>query len=113
MKVSFNGYNDNTLTFLCHDALTPGTPVKVSGNGIISVAASGDRFFGVITEASGDIAGVQLSGYFRLPYAGTVAVGFQNLVADTGGKVKAATSGTEVLVVEVDTDTATIGFIRA
>jgi hypothetical protein len=56
---------------------------------------------------------VQTEGYVSLPYSGTAPQpGYVSLAADgTGGVKSVATGGRQLLVINVDTDKKTIGFM--
>ena len=47
MKVSFNGFNDKALTFMCEEEITKGYPVNITDNYTVSKAdwAGAKAFF--------------------------------------------------------------------
>lgn len=109
MNVSFDGYNANSLTFEAADTVSVGTPVAMSDNGKVTAASS--AFCGVCTALKNGYASVQLDGYVRLPYTGSVTIGYKKLAAENG-KVKVDnTNGKEYLVLDVNSDTHTLGII--
>ncbi len=114
MKVSFEGMGEMIASFI-NSTTAPadaGQPVKMSANGTVAKAASGDTFIGIATNASDDFAAVRLKGYTKLSYSATApTVGFATLVADGSGGVKTAATGTSALVLDIDTDAKTVGFI--
>ena len=115
MKVSFEGIGESVVTFYNdgESGAGAGVPVKMSGNGEISVCQDGDRFFGVALANEGDFAAVQTGGFVQLPYTGTApGVGFATLAADGAGGVKAVTTGGgEFLVIEADTANKILGIM--
>lgn len=114
MKVSFEGIGESVITFYNSKtaAAGAGAPVKMSGNGEVSVCADGDRFFGVALACDTDFAAVQTDGYVELAYTGTApAIGFAKFVSNSAGGVKTAETGGEFLVVDVDTVSKTIGLM--
>lgn len=114
MKVSFEGIGENVVTFYNSKSATAvaGAPVKMSGNGEVSVCADGDRFFGAALACDADFAAIQTDGYVELGYTGTApAIGFAKLVSNGVGGVKRAEEGGEFLVVDLDTVSKTIGLM--
>ncbi len=100
MNVSFNGYNENMTTFEVADGVKANTPVMVFDNG--KVKAANGVFCGVCRGVKNGYAVVQLNGYVRVPYSGSVAIGYNKLSA-AAGKVKVdTTAGRDVLVVDKD-----------
>lgn len=93
MKVSFNGYDEKTVTFTCDDTVSKGTLVKLSRNGEVTACADGDDFIGIAVNARGGFAGVQMGGYTCVPVSGSLAPGFQMLSAAGAASVKSAASG--------------------
>ncbi len=109
MNVSFDGYLADSLTFEAADDVAVGLPVAVSDNGKVAKAA--DVFCGVCTALKNGFAAVQLHGYVRLPYTGSMTVGYKLLVADNGNIKVDADNGREYLVIDVDADNHTVGII--
>lgn len=113
MNVSLNGFRESTVTFETEETLVTGTPVKLTANGMVGPCGDGDKFCGVAANERCGFAAVQLGGYVRLPYDGTApAVGYQNFLAASGGKIKTAESGgRSLLVTDVDEAAKTCGLI--
>lgn len=112
MTTKFNGFNEKVLTFECDSTITAGTPVKLTANGKIAAAAAGDRFIGTCLYTRCGFAAVQVEGYVNLPYTSTApTVNYAKLVADGNGGVKADANGSEAVVLCVDTNAKTVGFI--
>ena len=98
MKLSANGFLQAVLTMQSASPIAVGTPVCLADNYEVEAGGEGDAF-----------CGVQLRGSVCLPYSGTAPnVGFATLACDGEGGVAAAESGTNVLVLAVDTDDKTI-----
>lgn len=113
MKISLYGFGEATATFEADSGVTPGMPVKITGNGAVVACSAKDNFCGVAVSVRDGFAAVQLRGYTVLPYAGTSApaVGYQTLSAAGGGKVQVDTAGRSILVTDVDTAAQTCGII--
>ena len=109
MNVSFNGYDEGIVTFEAASGVTVGLPVMISANGKVSNATS--AFCGVCKSLKNGYAAVQLDGYVRLPYTGSIAVGYKKLVVDDGEIKVDTTNGREHLVIDVDSTTNTAGII--
>ena len=109
MKLSANGFLQAVLTMQSDTPITVGTPVKMTDNFTVAAGENGDAFCGVVCTSRDTICGVQLRGSVCLPYSGSAPeAGFAVLACDGEGGVSAAESGTNVLVLAVDTDTETI-----
>ena len=112
MTVSFNGFNENAVTFLRDGEIEAGAPVTVTANGTVSPAEDGDILCGVAAAADGDCVTVQLTGYVKLAYTGDApAVGYTALSCDGEGGVACDEDGKSYLVIDVDTVAGTVGFI--
>lgn len=112
MNVSFSGFNEKSTTFICSQEVAAGKVVKVTENGTVSVCVNGDDFCGVATDVRGECATVQLTGYIRLPYSGSVpSLGYTSLVADGNGGITAADGAKTYLVTDIDKTDGTIGFM--
>lgn len=112
MKVSFNGYGESVTTFEADNSVTPGCPVKMTGNGKVGPCTAKEAFCGIALNVRNGFAAVQLKGFYgKLPYTGSsMAVGAQKLGA-ASDKVEVTTTGKECLVVEVDSTTSTCSII--
>ena len=113
MSVSFIGFDEKTLTFSTASDLTPGTLVKLSGNGTVAACAADDAVFGVVISCRSRLACVQLGGYVVLPYTGTApTVGLNTLCAGSATALEVdATNGKEKYVLNVDAAAATCGVL--
>ncbi len=112
MNVSFHGLRDTVATF--EGAAGALVPVKMSDSGKIIPAADGNVFCGITTAKGNEFVPVQLAGFVSAAYSGTApTVGYVKLAADAAGGVKVNASGREYLVVEVNTDKKTVGFLLA
>lgn len=112
MKVSFEGIGEQVVSFTSTGTVK-GNFVKMSGNGQVAACSAADNFMGYCIEAENGFADVMTHGYISCEYTGTTAptVGFGQLTADAGGKVKPANTGREYLIVNVNTTAKTVGFI--
>ena len=131
MSVSFGGMGEVVATFKTNGVVKAGNPVKMQSNGTVQACSNSDRFCGIaISVADDGYATVQLGGYMKATYSGSAfSVGYAHALAASDGKVKADAgtessvtvdsdtltvtkyTGSEVLVVEVDTTAKTVGFI--
>ena len=112
MKNCYNGFKEKVLTFESDGVIAANTPVKLSDNGKVTAAAAGDRFIGFAVACEGDFVTVQVEGYRTAVYSGTApTVNFSKLVADGTSKVKTDDTGSDVLVLDVNTTDKTVGFI--
>lgn len=117
MSISFEGYNENVLTFEKDTgAIAVGDPVKISGSGKVSKCSTGDMFCGFAVSVRDSLIGVQMSGYREAKYAdGTgegvpaVALGYSTVTAEANGILTSAKTGNTILVVSKDANT--MGFI--
>lgn len=110
MNISFNGFEENTVTFAKEDTLTKaGVPVKITADGTVAPCEQGDKICGVATAVRGDYAAVQLKGFVQLKTQEEIPTGFVKIAAAADGKAMVSESGREVLVVMSQQDTA--GFI--
>ena len=107
-NISFESIGQEFVTFRAGTGVAAGVPCKVSANGTVAAATSGD-FMGVTRSAAkGGVVAVQIRGFVTLKYSGTApTVGYSTLAASTGGKVKVDESAMSRLVVSVDTDNTT------
>lgn len=113
MDYSFSGFGENAATFAAQSGVAEGMPVKLSASGAVAVCAAGDSICGVTLGVRNGMAAVQLTGYARLPYDGTVpSVGWQNVTAAADGKAAVGgTSGRQLLILDVDEVSKTFGVI--
>lgn len=108
MNIKFSGFNENALTFEYTGTLNPGDLVKMSASAKVAKASVNDSFIGVCLNTRGGYASVQVAGYVEIKKSGSVAVGYNKLVAASDA-VKTAETGIDRLVIYAD-DT-TVGFI--
>lgn len=108
MEINFTGYNENVLTFECASGVSAGDLVTMNASGKVAKAAADSVFIGKCLSVRDGYAAVQLSGYVEAAKTGTVDVGYNKLVS-SGTGVKAASSGTERLV--IFSNSTTVGFI--
>ena len=110
MKISFEGFNANYLTFIAAEGLegaSPGTLVKLTADSTVDEAIDdGDVFIGSLVSEKDGVACVQVSGYAETEAA--LAAGFHR-VAFTDGALDESETGREIFV--VSSDNGKIGFI--
>ncbi len=100
MNVNFNGFNESVATFIADTNLTQtGVPVKVTGDGKVSMCAVNEPFCGICVGLRGGYAAVQLSGYVTVNTIAKVATGYKKLAAGSSGKIIVSDVGREYLVI--------------
>ena len=100
MTVSLQGFNKQVATF-----------ARAEVEDEVTDCANGDLFIGLCVGVDGDHCAVQLSGYARVALAATgapTAVGYAFLASDENGCVKELNTGRELLILELDSDSAAI-----
>ena len=103
MNVCFNGYNEGIVTFEADDTVKTGMPVEMSANGKVK-ATNSTAFCGICVGVRDGYAAVQLDGYVKVKYTGTLSVGYSKLSGNSDGTIQSdAENGRDVLVVDVDT----------
>lgn len=111
MSISIDGFCQQVATFEAASGVAAGKPVAMSANNKVQAVTSG-AFCGICIGVKDGIAAVQTGGYIKVPYSGTLTIGFKQLAAASGGKVTVdATNGREYLVVYVDSASGTAGII--
>lgn len=99
MNVNFSGFNENVVTFEVEGAnVLMGTPVKMSSSHTVCACEDGDNMVGIAVNVRNGYAAVQLSGYVEMPTDDSFEVGYQNICASAGSKVKSSQTGREYLV---------------
>ncbi len=112
MKISLNGYGENTATFKADSTLTKGEPVTMAENFTVKSCDANDDFIGMAVNSDDGYACVQLDGYVKIGYSGTAPeLGVCSLVADGNGGVCVADTGRKFVVTDVDTDNKSVGII--
>lgn len=111
MRVSFNGFDEKFLTMEASGALQTGMPVTIGANGTAKPCTDAAAPVGIVRELRGGYAAVQVSGYVKVPYTGTLSLGWQTLQGDGAGAVKAAAAGRGAIVLDVDTTAKLCGVI--
>lgn len=112
MNVSFNGFNQNVLTFVSENDIGANIPVKLIDNGKVAVCQNNDEIIGVCVSSRSGYTGVQMTGYVKMNYSGDeISVGYNTICADENGGVKVSDNGRKVLVTDVDSTNQTVGFI--
>ncbi|MBR2315245.1 MAG: hypothetical protein IKA56_01245 [Clostridia bacterium] len=114
-KISFEGYNENCLTFNKAEgsAIKKGDFVSLAGNGTVTTAVANSDIIGYCTDVDGDYVTVQTQGYIKatLGSGDSVALGYTSLTTDANQKIINSSTARKVLVVDVDIPGKTIGFI--
>ena len=112
MSVAFRGIEDLVVTFKTA-GVTAGYPAAMRENSTVADAADGAAPVGIALNQRGTHAAVQMRGFAEVPYSGAApALGWNSLVADGSGGLRAAASGETgraCLVVEVNTPETKLG----
>ena len=112
MNVSFKGFNDKVLTFMCEEEITKGYPVNISNNNTVSEAETAESFVGICLESDNENAIVQVSGYVKMNYSDSApALGKNHLVCAADGTVQENSTGTPVTILAVDDTDTTVEFL--
>ncbi len=102
MKISYDGIGYLAVTVPA-GTCGAGKACVMNAAGQADACTSGGRFMGVCDEVKNGLAAVQVNGFAKLPYSGTVpTMGFAKLAADGKGGVSVNSDGQEYLVVAVD-----------
>lgn len=111
MAISFDAIGEKYVTFSAASTAKEGEVCKISAGGTVNVCAEDDVFCGVIAQVRGGTAAVIMGGYVELPYSGDTApsLGYDTLLADGDGGVKADEDGREYLIVNVDSTNGVVG----
>ena len=106
MDICFEGVGQTAATFQAEEDVKPGMAVTMTGNGQVGAGQDGDLPCGVaLGGVRGGAAAVQIRGAAQVSCSGetALAAGWQELVCDGEGGVKAASGGVSWLVLSVDT----------
>lgn len=109
MNVSFNGFNENTVTFEANGTINVGAPVMITANG--KVSAANGAFCGICRGVRNGYAAVQVRGYAVFSYTNAPSVGYSKLSASSGKITADNSNGREYLVIDVDTAAKTAGIM--
>ncbi|MBQ2444690.1 MAG: hypothetical protein II501_05375 [Clostridia bacterium] len=108
MKVDFNGFNENVLTFEADSSVTEkGQWVQLSDNGTVEQATSGTALVGVTVNVRGGFCAVKIGGTVTAEKSGDIDLGYGKLIYTDEGIAQGTDSGREHLVLSVDSDTVT------
>lgn len=114
-KISFEGYNENCLTFNKAEgsAIKKGDFVSLSANGTVTAAAANGDIIGCCADVDGDYVTVQTQGYIKatLGSGDSIALGYTSLTTNANQEIITSSTARKVLVVDVDIPGRTIGFI--
>lgn len=102
MNVSFQGFGEGIATFEASGEISPGVPVRMENNGVVTACGNGEVPCGISVQTRDGFVSVLLKGYTRVKCGSSVVVGWQNIVTDVGGKIKKGDTGLLVLVVDVE-----------
>ena len=110
MDICFEGIGQTTATFQTEGEVQPGMVVALSASGTVSKGAVNALPCGVVRGGvRGGAAAVQISGAAKAGYSGTApGLGWQTLVCDGQGGVKAASDGLKCLVLAADDEAKTV-----
>lgn len=113
-KVSFEGVFAQYLTFKKADGavIDKGDFVSVTENGTVGTVTAGE-IVGKCTDTRGDYVTVQVKGYMTAPILSgqSITLGKCHIGLDSNGKAKVLSSSDSVLVTDIDTENAVVGFI--
>lgn len=116
-KVSLLGAGETVVTLKASGAVALGQPVKLSADRTVSACGDGDAVTGICVSKNGGYLGVQLAGYLRVSYSGSLSYGWQHISANGSGGIKAAADSSDgaksrpCLIVELDTAAQAAGIL--
>lgn len=111
MNISFEGINQELVTFLSGNDVLKGQTVKMSGSMTVSACDDNSEFIG-IAAANADTGAVAviIRGYVTVTYTGSApTLGYTAVSANGSGGIKAASTGRKVLICDVDSTNSTVG----
>ena len=109
--ISNKGFLVEHITLLCEDNDTSGV-VCMKENNTCGIAASDDKFLGIMVNNRNGVAAVQVKGYAEIKYSGdALELGIEKVCCDGEGGIKSAENGREVIVLSVDTSDNTVSII--
>lgn len=112
MNVSFNGFNEKALTFICEEKITKGYPVKITDNSTVAKCDEDQSFIGICLDCDEENATVQMSGYVKMKYTDSAPQRGKNaLVCAADGCVKEGDGGTPCTVLAVNSTDSTVEFL--
>lgn len=112
MRVSFTGIGETVVTFESDKKLEVGTLVNVAESGKVAAAKENEKFVGIVVNATEYEASVQIKGYVKVKFEGTIeatALGCCNMCLGKEGKLKLSEKGREVLLLDINTENSEIG----
>lgn len=113
-KVSFEGFGTEYLTFkkAAGADIKNGDFVSISANNTVSGVAAGE-IVGKCADVCGDLVTVQVKGYMTAPVLSgeEITLGRCHIGLDSNGKAKVLSTAPSVLVTDIDTENAIVGFI--
>ena len=113
MYPNLNGFNTKEITLYTEENVKPGMPVMLTENYSAILPAAGSRFIGICTSVRGNYISVAVTGVVTAPFTGSgLNIGYAKVSPDGNGKIKSdSTSGTEILVLEVNEYEKLVTFI--
>lgn len=112
MAVSLQGFNEQVATFAKQGVIQKGDLVTIFDNNTVTSCINGNIPCGVCVNIKGDEVGVLLSGYVEVTYTSNKPeLGENSFIAGGAKKVIVSPTGKKALVVYVDEETSTVGFI--
>lgn len=112
MNVSFNGFNENVLTFRCEGEIEKLYPVKIADNATVAMCNTDEKFIGFCLDSDSENATVQMSGHVKLHYSDSAPeLGPNTLSASENGTVKEAANGTPCTVLAIDSAESVVEFL--
>ncbi|MGN1039379.1 MAG: hypothetical protein ACI4PI_01675 [Oscillospiraceae bacterium] len=112
MRVSFTEIGETVATFESDKKLEAGTLVNVAEIGKVATAKENEKFVGIVVNATEHEASVQIKGYIKAKFEGTIeatALGCFNMCLGKEGKLKLSEKGREVLLLDINTENNEIG----
>ena len=102
MDISFNGFENSTVTFLTDEKIPSGTAVTVTENGKAAPSGNGDIPIGVAVNSTDTHVCVCVRGAVKMLCDSNVGAGYLNIGTDSNGKLTENEYGPGKFVIDVD-----------
>lgn len=104
MEISFNGFENNLITFKADSSVSAGSLVYISENATVSKCENGDSFIGIAVAVKNGYAAVQTKGHTQVKTGDDIPLGRNSLASDGNDCVIAGTDTYTFLVISTDSE---------
>ncbi len=102
MDISFNGFENSTVTFLTDEKIPAGTAVTMADTGRVMPSVSGDIPIGIAVSSTETHVCVCVKGAVKMPCDSNVTVGYLNIGTDENGRLTENEYGPGKFVIDID-----------